>query len=68
MSNEKPKLKDRIKDWINVHKDASDEALALLGALAKALLDRRISKIERNNIVEKAEALIRALRNAPEEE
>lgn len=58
----------RLRDWINVHRDASDEALALLGALAKALLDRRISKIERALIVEKAEALIRALNNAPEEE
>ena len=69
MSNDnKPKLKERIKDWINVHRDASDEALALLAALGKALLNRRISKIERNDIVEKAEALIRALNNAPEEE
>lgn len=62
------RLKDRIKNWINIHKSASDEALALLGALAKALLDRRISKIERNDLVAKAEALIRALNNAPEEE
>ncbi len=62
------KIKDRILKFINAHRDAHDEALALLVALGKALLDRRISTLERNDIVSKAEALIRALRNAPEEE
>ena len=59
---------NRIKKWINLHKNAMDEALALLGALAKALLDRRISTVEREDLVKKAEALICALNNAPEEE
>jgi hypothetical protein len=68
MSTEKPKLKERIKDWVNVHRDASDEALALLASLARALRDRRISTLERNDIIAKAEALVRALRSAKEEE
>jgi hypothetical protein len=68
MSTEKPKLRERIKDWINIHKDASDEALALLASLARALRDRRISTLERNDIIAKAEALVRALRSAKEEE
>jgi hypothetical protein len=65
---DKPTIRERIKQWVNIHRDASDEALALLAALRKALLDRRISTLERAEIVRKAEALIRALNSAPEEE
>jgi hypothetical protein len=58
---------DKLR-WIFAHRDAGDEALALVAALSRALLDRRISAIERNDIISKAEALIRALRSAPEVE
>lgn len=61
-------IKDRITRFINAHRDAADEALALVAALGKALLDRRITTLERAEIVRKAEALIRALNSAPEED
>lgn len=61
-------LKARILRFINAHKAAYDEALALIVCLGKAILDRRISTLERAEIVRKAEALIRALNSAPEED
>ncbi len=64
----KMSIKDRALKFINAHRDAGDEALALLAALAKALLDRKISTLERNDLAQKAEALIRALRSAKEED
>ncbi len=61
-------LRDRALKYINAHRDALDEGLALLAALGKALLDRRITTLERNELVKKAEALVRALNSAAEEE
>lgn len=68
-------LKDKIKGaaertvrYVNAHREAADEALALMAALSRALLDRRVTTLERSEIVRKAEALIRALNSAPEED
>ena len=57
----------RLIRFIRTHESALDEGLALLGAIGKAFLDRRITTIERAEIVRKAEAFIRALNSAPEE-
>lgn len=54
--------------YIMAHRDAGDEALSLLAALGRALLDRKITVIERDEILRKTEALVRALRSAPEVE
>lgn len=61
-------IKDRVSKYINAHRDAGDEALALVVALGKALLDRRITQTEAREIVLKAQALIAALQAAPEED
>lgn len=61
-------IKEKVLKYINAHRDAFDEAAALMAALGKALLDRRITVLERAEIVRKAESLIRALNNAQEEE
>ena len=58
----------RLIKFIRTHESALDEALALVGAVAKAILDRRITTTERNECVRKAEAFIRALNSAKEEE
>ena len=58
----------RLIRFIRTHESALDEGLALCGAITKALIDRRITTLERNEIVRKAEAFIRALNSAKEEE
>lgn len=58
----------RLIKFINAHTSALDEGLALCGAIAKALTDRRITTLEKAEIVRKAEAFIRALNSAPEEQ
>lgn len=61
-------IKERLVKYVNAHRDAADEALALIASLGRAMVDRRITTIERNEIVRRAEALIRALNSAPEED
>lgn len=59
---------NKLVKWIRTHESAFDECLDLLNACAKALRDKRVTTLERNEIIQKAEALIRALRNAPEQD